>query len=74
MLNYPRFERQNFELVLRLVDTLGAIGARHDATSAQVALAWLLAQGPDVIPIPGTTNVGVSAIVSIVAALGWDCS
>lgn len=58
MLNYPRFERKNFELVLRLVDTLAAIGARHSATSAQVALAWLLAQGPGVIPIPGTTNVG----------------
>ncbi|GJE84288.1 aldo-keto reductase [Phanerochaete sordida] len=58
MLNYPRFRRENFALVLQLVDTIGAIGARHGATAAQVALAWLLAQGPDVIPIPGTTNVG----------------
>ena len=33
-----------------------AVAERHDATAAQVALAWVLAQGDDVIPIPGTTK------------------
>ena len=37
-----------------LVETVKAVAARHDATPAQVALAWLLAQGEHVVPIPGT--------------------
>ncbi|CCL99237.1 uncharacterized protein FIBRA_01252 [Fibroporia radiculosa] len=53
----PRYSRDNFPNILKLVDGLKQIGARHNATAGQVALAWLLAQGPDVIPIPGTTNV-----------------
>ncbi|EKM58176.1 uncharacterized protein PHACADRAFT_252277 [Phanerochaete carnosa HHB-10118-sp] len=57
LFDFPRFQKENFQLVLKVVDTLTEIGKRHDATSAQVALAWLLAQGPNVIPIPGTTNV-----------------
>ena len=39
---------------LALVETVKAVAARHDATPAQVALAWLLAQGEHVVPIPGT--------------------
>jgi aryl-alcohol dehydrogenase-like predicted oxidoreductase len=53
-----------------LVDLLASIGARPDATPAQVALAWLLAQKPWIVPIPGTTkrhrleeNVGAATIV-----------
>ncbi|EIN08892.1 Aldo/keto reductase [Punctularia strigosozonata HHB-11173 SS5] len=53
----PRFSKENFPNVLKLVDGLNAIAAKHGATSGQVALAWLLAQGDDVIPIPGTTKV-----------------
>lgn len=40
-------------LILAVVDTLEQIGEKHSATSGQVALAWLLAQGADVIPILG---------------------
>ena len=37
------------------------VGARHNATAAQVSLAWLLAQGKDIIPIPGTMQLKVKA-------------
>ena len=40
-----------------LVDLLTAIAARKGATNAQIALAWLLAQHPSIVPIPGTTKV-----------------
>jgi aryl-alcohol dehydrogenase-like predicted oxidoreductase len=50
----PRFQGENFELNLRLVDTLAQIAKRREATTAQVALAWLLWQGDDIVPIPGT--------------------
>lgn len=53
----PRFSRENFPNVNRLADGLKAIGERHNATAGQVALAWLLAQGNDIIPIPGTKTV-----------------
>ncbi|KAI0063910.1 Aldo/keto reductase [Artomyces pyxidatus] len=53
----PRFSQENFPKVLKVADDLKEIGDRHGATSGQVALAWLLAQGPDVIPIPGTRSV-----------------
>ncbi|KAI0072166.1 Aldo/keto reductase [Panus rudis PR-1116 ss-1] len=53
----PKFSKENFPNILKLVDGLKAIGKRHNATAGQVALAWVLAQGEDVIPIPGTTRV-----------------
>jgi len=53
----PRFTEGNFEQNLRIVDEVRAIGDEVGATPAQVALAWLLAQGPDIVPIPGTTKV-----------------
>ncbi|MCU1367121.1 MAG: putative oxidoreductase, aryl-alcohol dehydrogenase like protein [Ilumatobacteraceae bacterium] len=53
----PRFEGENFEHNLRLVDQVVAIAAEVGATPAQVALAWLLAQGSDIAPIPGTKRV-----------------
>ncbi|KAI0063915.1 Aldo/keto reductase [Artomyces pyxidatus] len=53
----PRYSKANFPKILKLASDLKAVGARHGASSGQVALAWLLAQGPDVIPIPGTRNV-----------------
>jgi aryl-alcohol dehydrogenase-like predicted oxidoreductase len=50
----PRFQGEALEANLPLVDLLRAIGARHGATPGQVALAWLLAQRPWIVPIPGT--------------------
>ena len=50
----PRFERDNFARNLALVDHVKALAKAKGATAAQVALAWVLAQGDDIIPIPGT--------------------
>jgi aryl-alcohol dehydrogenase-like predicted oxidoreductase len=50
----PRFSADALAANVRLVDIVRSIAARHGATAAQVALAWLLAQGDHVIPIPGT--------------------
>jgi aryl-alcohol dehydrogenase-like predicted oxidoreductase len=50
----PRFSDENFEHNLRAVDEVEAIAAEVGATPAQVALAWLLAQGDNIAPIPGT--------------------
>lgn len=55
----PRYSKENFPNVLKVVDEIQQIGKRHDASAGQVTLAWLLAQGPDIIPIPGTRNVKV---------------
>ena len=53
----PRFEGENFEHNLRVADEVRQIAAEAGATPAQVALAWLLAQGDDIAPIPGTKRV-----------------
>jgi len=53
----PRFTGESFHRNLRIVAEVRAIAAEADATLAQVALAWLLAQGDDVAPIPGTKRV-----------------
>ena len=50
----PRFERENFERNLRVVDRLKEIADEKKITPSQLALAWVLAQGPDMAPIPGT--------------------
>jgi len=55
--NLPRFQGENFKANIRLVDEVKKIGARLNATPSQVALAWLLRKGPDVVSIPGTTKV-----------------
>jgi len=55
--NNPRFTGENFQRNLRAVDEVTAIAAEVDATPAQVALAWVLAQGDDIAPIPGTKRV-----------------
>ena len=67
--NLPRFSAVNRKANQVLVERIAAIGARLGATSAQVALAWLLAQKPWIVPIPGTTklsrleeNIGAVAI------------
>jgi aryl-alcohol dehydrogenase-like predicted oxidoreductase len=53
----PRFSGENFQHNLRLVKQVEAIAAEVGATPAQVAIAWLLAQGDDIAPIPGTRRV-----------------
>jgi aryl-alcohol dehydrogenase-like predicted oxidoreductase len=65
----PRFTAEARKANQALVDLLGAIGKRKDATPARIALAWLLAQKPWIVPIPGTTklhrleeNIGAAAI------------
>jgi aryl-alcohol dehydrogenase-like predicted oxidoreductase len=65
----PRFTPEARKANQALVDLLRTIGERKNATPAQIALAWLLAQKPWIVPIPGTTklhrldeNIGAAAI------------
>jgi aryl-alcohol dehydrogenase-like predicted oxidoreductase len=53
----PRFSVENFERNLALADQVRTIAEQAGATPGQVALAWLLAQGSDIVPIPGTKRV-----------------
>ncbi|RYY06403.1 MAG: aldo/keto reductase, partial [Alphaproteobacteria bacterium] len=53
----PRFSEENRRANQGLVEVLGRIAATRGATSAQIALAWLLAQRPWIVPIPGTTKL-----------------
>ena len=52
--NHPRFHGENLEANLQLVDRAEAIAREKGCTPSQLALAWVLAQGEDVVPIPGT--------------------
>lgn len=72
----PRFSEENRKANQALVDLLGKIAKDRNATSAQIALAWLLAQKPWIVPIPGTTkihrleeNVGAATITLSAADL-----
>ncbi|MFJ8893956.1 aldo/keto reductase [Leifsonia sp. NPDC102414] len=53
----PRFEGDNLEANIRIVEQVDAVAREAGATPGQVALAWLLAQGDDIAPIPGTRRV-----------------
>lgn len=53
----PRFAGDNFQKNLDLVDAVGAIATDKGVTAAQLALAWVLAQGDDLVPIPGTRRI-----------------
>ncbi len=55
--NVPRFQGENFDRNLLLVEAVKEIAARKDCTPAQIALAWLLHQGQDLVPIPGTKRL-----------------
>jgi aryl-alcohol dehydrogenase-like predicted oxidoreductase len=55
--DHPRFRGEAFGANLRSVEVVRDIAAAHEATPGQVALAWLLAKGPDVVPIPGTKRI-----------------
>jgi aryl-alcohol dehydrogenase-like predicted oxidoreductase len=68
----PRFTAGNFEKNLRIVDEVKAVASEVDATPAQIALAWLLAQGDDIAPIPGTKRV--SRVEENTAADGIELS
>ena len=56
--NSPRFQDANFEKNQRLVSLLKKLAGEKKCTLAQLALAWCLAQGEDIVPIPGTKKVG----------------
>jgi aryl-alcohol dehydrogenase-like predicted oxidoreductase len=67
--NVPRFTPENRKANQAVVDLLASIGKKKKATPAQIALAWLLAQKPWIVPIPGTTklhrleeNIGAAAV------------
>jgi len=53
----PRFSEENFPQNLKLVAELQKLANKHNVTSAQLTLAWLMAQGDDILPIPGTTKI-----------------
>lgn len=67
--SFPRFSPEALRANQALVDLIASFAARKNATSAQIALAWLLAQKPWIVPIPGTTrlerleqNIGAAAV------------
>jgi aryl-alcohol dehydrogenase-like predicted oxidoreductase len=70
--NNPRFTEGNFEKNLRIVDEIKAVATELNATPAQIALAWLLAQGDDIAPIPGTKRV--ARVEENTAAAGIELS
>jgi aryl-alcohol dehydrogenase-like predicted oxidoreductase len=55
--NHPRFTGENFEKNIELVREVGKMAEEKGCTTAQLALAWVLAQGDDIVPIPGTKHV-----------------
>jgi aryl-alcohol dehydrogenase-like predicted oxidoreductase len=66
---FPRFKPEARKANQTLVNLLGEIAARKKVTPAQIAIAWLLAQKPWIVPIPGTTklhrleeNIGAAAV------------
>ena len=73
---FPRFTPEAMQVNQALVDLLNRVATRKQATPAQIALAWLLAQKPWIVPIPGTTklhrleeNNGAAAVVLTAADL-----
>ena len=65
---FPRFQGENFQRNLDLVKQIERIAADKKVQPSQLALAWLLTRGPDIVPIPGTTRI--SHLEENVAALG----
>ncbi len=68
----PRFQGENFQRNLELVDLVQELASKRDVTAAQLALAWLLGQGEDVVPIPGTARV--AHLEENIAAVGLELS
>jgi aryl-alcohol dehydrogenase-like predicted oxidoreductase len=69
---HPRFTGENFQRNLRIADEVDTVAREVGATPAQVALAWLLAKGEDIVPIPGTKRV--SRVEENIAADGIQLS
>src|SRR6059058_1686027 len=55
--NHPRFQGENFQKNIQLVREVEAMAREKGCTTAQLALAWVLAQGEDIVPIPGTRHI-----------------
>jgi aryl-alcohol dehydrogenase-like predicted oxidoreductase len=55
--NHPRFQGENFERNIQLVREVERLASEKGCTTAQLALAWVLAQGDDIVPIPGTRRI-----------------
>jgi aryl-alcohol dehydrogenase-like predicted oxidoreductase len=72
--HHPRFQGENFQRNLDLVAKVDEIAQEKGVTPAQLALAWVLAQGDDIVPIPGTTRVGhlEENVASLQIELGED--
>jgi aryl-alcohol dehydrogenase-like predicted oxidoreductase len=75
---FPRFSEENFARNLAIVDAVRELAAGKGCTPGQLALAWVLAQGPDIVPIPGTKhlryleeNLAAAAIQLDAEDLGW---
>jgi aryl-alcohol dehydrogenase-like predicted oxidoreductase len=76
--NYPRLQGENFDQNLAIADAVREIASRKGCTPAQIALAWLLHQGADVAPIPGTKrraymreNVAATSVTLGAEDLAW---
>ena len=54
---YPRFKEENFAHNFEIVEAIKKLATKKNATAAQLALAWVLAQGTDIVPIPGTRKI-----------------
>ena len=54
---FPRFGEEHFDRNLALVDAVAELAARKDCTPGQLAIAWVMAQGDDIVPIPGTKRL-----------------
>lgn len=70
--NNPRFQPDTMTANRKFVDTIDAIARRHGASRAQVALAWVLRQGEDIVPIPGTRRL--ERLTENIAALAVSLS
>ncbi len=55
--HHPRFQGENLDANLKIMGAVRTVAERLDVTPGQLALAWVLAQGDDVVPIPGTKRV-----------------
>src|SRR5206468_4464044 len=74
--NHPRFQGDNLERNRRLAETVQAVAEEKGVTPAQVALAWVLSRGDDIVPIPGTkrrTYLEQNAAASEVELSADDC-
>ncbi|RZJ07849.1 MAG: aldo/keto reductase [Rubrivivax sp.] len=69
---HPRFQGENLDHNLALADSLAALAEEWSYTPAQLALAWLLSQGEDIIPIPGTRSIARLDENALAAGIHFD--